>query len=359
MEQQLSCVVERARTGSTQRGISLIELMVSIAISLVVLSALVYIYVGSRGAYRSNEALARVQENGRFAMDLLVREIRQAGYAGCLTRGSTITDVRKNTTVQFTLGDKAVLGFEAGAGFTVPTTPSGLALKPGSDAIELSGLSGEIARIISPIDEKGLPNFKVDRNTNISNGDDMIVTNCNDGVLAARTNNQNADPVITASPGTNTNTLVGYGYQNRSIIARYERTRFFIARTSASLPYSLYRAAYESDGTPLGPAEPLVENIEDMDVLFGVDRNGDGSAEFYRTATQVETPPEGGAADWGNVVSVRLSLLARSTDNGAVLQSQPVFFRTASGTPDIVPGTSDRYFRQTFTSTIALRNRLP
>jgi len=339
----------------TQRGVTLIELMVGVAISLVVLSALTYIYVSSRGAYRGNEALARVQENGRFAMDLLTREIRQAGYAGCLTRGSTITDVRKNQTVQFTLGDKAVQGFEAGAGFTVPTSPSGLTLKPGSDAIELSGLSGSIARIISAIDEKGLPNFKVNtNNTGISNGDDMIVTNCNDGVLSSRTDNQSSDPNVVASPGTNTNTLVGYGYENRSIIARYERTRFFIARTSASQPYSLYRAAFESDGTPLSPAEPLVENIEDMDALFGVDTDNDGSADVYQDATVVNN-----ANNWGNVVSVRLSLLARSTDNGAVLQPQPVFFRTVSGTADIVPTGNDRYLRQTFTSTIALRNRLP
>jgi len=51
--------------------------MVSVAISLAVLSALIYVYVGSRGAYRTNEALARVQERGRFALEWISRDLRR------------------------------------------------------------------------------------------------------------------------------------------------------------------------------------------------------------------------------------------------------------------------------------------
>jgi len=51
----------------------------------VVVGAVTYLYVGSRGAYRGNEGLARIQE-GRFAIDSITRDIRRSGALGCGSR---------------------------------------------------------------------------------------------------------------------------------------------------------------------------------------------------------------------------------------------------------------------------------
>jgi len=53
--------------------------MVSITIGLVVVGAMTYLYIGSKGAYRGNESLARIQEAGRFALDAITRDVRSAG----------------------------------------------------------------------------------------------------------------------------------------------------------------------------------------------------------------------------------------------------------------------------------------
>ena len=66
-----------------QLGLTLIELMVSIVIGLAVVGAVTYVYVGSRGAYRGNESLARVQEAGRFGLDSITRDVRRSGALGC------------------------------------------------------------------------------------------------------------------------------------------------------------------------------------------------------------------------------------------------------------------------------------
>ena len=42
--------------------------------------------LGSRGAYRGNEGLARIQEAGRFAIDSITRDIRRSGALGCGSR---------------------------------------------------------------------------------------------------------------------------------------------------------------------------------------------------------------------------------------------------------------------------------
>lgn len=74
-----------ARHGSdprSQRGLSLIELMVSLVIGLFLIVGAVAIYQKSRDAYRTTEAIARLQETARYAFDVLEPEIRMASYWG-------------------------------------------------------------------------------------------------------------------------------------------------------------------------------------------------------------------------------------------------------------------------------------
>ncbi len=65
---------------SQQRGLTLIELMVALVISLLILAGLFTVYKSNQHANRLNEGLTRIQENGRFAIDFLGRDIRQAGF---------------------------------------------------------------------------------------------------------------------------------------------------------------------------------------------------------------------------------------------------------------------------------------
>src|SRR5882724_12492398 len=110
------------RSAQRQRGLSLIELMISITISLIVMSAMTYIFVGSRGAYRSNENLARVQETGRFALDYIGQDLRMVSFAGCHSRNLTAANtlVIARPAVTYTGVGDGLRGFENGAGWTNP-----------------------------------------------------------------------------------------------------------------------------------------------------------------------------------------------------------------------------------------------
>ncbi len=99
-----------------QRGLSIVELMVSVAISVAVLSSLVYVYVGSRVAYRTNEALARVQETGRFALEWIARDLRQAGYMGCISRGTQFTIYSNPKPTLLPTGGVGLFGYEFAPG---------------------------------------------------------------------------------------------------------------------------------------------------------------------------------------------------------------------------------------------------
>jgi type IV pilus assembly protein PilW len=66
------------------KGLSLIELMIALAISSVLVLGLVEVFAASRTAYQLSSGLARVQENGRFALDFMQRDVRMAGHLGCV-----------------------------------------------------------------------------------------------------------------------------------------------------------------------------------------------------------------------------------------------------------------------------------
>jgi type IV pilus assembly protein PilW len=65
-------------------GLSLIEIMIALAIGSLLILGLVQVFAASRTAYQLSEGMARTQENARFAMDYLQRDIRMAGHYGCV-----------------------------------------------------------------------------------------------------------------------------------------------------------------------------------------------------------------------------------------------------------------------------------
>lgn len=66
-----------------QKGMTLIEIMIALLLGVFLLAGVIQIFISSRETYRVQEALSRLQENGRFAMDFIGRDIRMADYRAC------------------------------------------------------------------------------------------------------------------------------------------------------------------------------------------------------------------------------------------------------------------------------------
>ena len=64
------------------QGLTLVELLIALTLGLIVIAALVAVFMGSNRNFRQNEALATVQDNARFALDALSRDLAMAGYWG-------------------------------------------------------------------------------------------------------------------------------------------------------------------------------------------------------------------------------------------------------------------------------------
>src|SRR5690606_35110770 len=103
------------------RGFTVVEVLVAVAISLLLLAGVMALFANSRLSYESNDRLARIQENGRFALALITRDLRAAGYWGCAKRTASkpLTSVLNNPTTLLHNFAVPVQGFNAsGAGWT-------------------------------------------------------------------------------------------------------------------------------------------------------------------------------------------------------------------------------------------------
>lgn len=65
-----------------QSGISLIEIMIALVISLILLAGLSQIFISNKQAYRLQESVSYVNNNARFAMFFLQDVVAAAGYKG-------------------------------------------------------------------------------------------------------------------------------------------------------------------------------------------------------------------------------------------------------------------------------------
>ncbi len=170
------------RLRRTASGLSLIEIMIALAIGSLLLIGLIQVFAASRTSSQLAEGMARSQENARFAMEFLQRDLRMAGHFGCVNDQSHLQNVGGMTN-HFPLGTPATWGVDfpsqvqgasvrgydatntapgqtltlgAAAGGWTPALPlaiAALAPLPGSDLIELRFLGHEgvlVSSIVNP-----------------------------------------------------------------------------------------------------------------------------------------------------------------------------------------------------------------
>ncbi len=339
------------------RGITLVELMVALALSLLLLLGVGTVFVANKQAFRLQESLARVQENGRFALQAIVRDIRNAGYLGCDSRRKLAVHNTLNGAKWQAALEVPLVGFDAdgnswtpapdGDGSpTAPVASSTASAKPelASDMIMLNLGIGTGARVI----QHNLPSadIKVEPNADIDTGDILLVSDCQFGAIFQATNVQNLSTANTniehetgsGTPGNSTKNLVRrFGPQARVI--RLASRVYYVSTGTGGEP-ALFRV--DNGGTP----EELVEGIEALQFIFGLDNDGDNVIDAYVRASGVGTA-------WDKVLAVRVQLVARSANDRVLSKDNDYAFND-----NVLKGT-DRRLRKQFGATVVLRNRLP
>ncbi|MEY6434098.1 PilW family protein [Thioalkalicoccus limnaeus] len=299
-----------------QRGLSLVEIMVALFVGLFLTAGILQIFAGTRQTYRFEEALSRIQENGRFALETIARDARMAGFAGCVGLDNMHVEG----------SDDLVLA----EGVTVPEKDPPFEATPGTDLVTLRRLAGNGV----PISES----TTTDRVTLASNPDGfapghrLAIVDCASRQIEIFTAQSITGSVsITPNPQLSRSYPTNPDVETEARVYRFREVVYFV-RTGAGGTRALWRRE-----APNAPQE-MIEGVEDMEVryLFGAD---------YVPATAV--------TNWQNVDGMRISLLLASDDDNLTGNPQNIEWRGNPLTP------TDTRLRQVFTTTIALRNRLP
>lgn len=373
-------------------GISLIETMIAMVIGLVLMLGVAQVFLASRAASRLAEGNGRVQENGRFALEFLQRDIRMAGHFGCVNdqahfvrgEGDPVIDTGAATGSGHPLDFSVTIqGYEApntepGANLTLGgswATPTAL---PASIAA-LSPRGGSDILVLRYLAPEGVPVTGLAPSSNSVVGFDTTAgARMVEGGVAAPNVFGVADcSHVNVFKGTyaagkvtaNGSNLGRYTVQptGQTMIYRAESLVYYVGTSATTGQPALMRARADGNngyGTP----EELVEGIENLQLLFGLDSTvaisttspptGNITGLFTATGVTAATGAAG-AAQWRRVGQVQVGILARSPlPSQAEAPANAVNYPRALGV-GFAPGSpSDGRYRSTYESTIALRNRL-
>lgn len=107
-----------------------------------------------------------------------------------------------------------------------------------------------------------------------------------------------------------------------------------------------------------GATQPLLNNIERLEVLYGVAGPLE-AANPLPSIPNVQYQKAAAVTDWTRVISARVSLLVRSRDSNLVSDAQTYWFDTGGDGNPQSTSSNDGYLRQAFSSVVLLRNRVP
>jgi type IV pilus assembly protein PilW len=315
-----------------QKGFTLVELLVAMGVGAVLLLGLATLFSQNKRSFINNEDIARLQEDGRFALEELARDVGAAGFFAELIDPSSVEAI------------EASLNGAPDCGLPVaPPTPWIYTLNQG-------GLvNNAMAVVDNATGAAAGASFPCINGAEVAPGSDVIAIKRVAGAPSAATL---ADRVYIRENGTRgivfqnpANILPPMPAPNRS----WEYTpRIYYIRNYGEVPGdgipTLCRKTLAPGTPPTLRDECIAQGVENVQLEFGIDTDDNGSVNAY-----VANPT---GAQLQQLAAVRIYVLARSvrTDPSYV---NPKTYQM-SNEPAFVP--ADGFYRRVFASTILVRN---
>lgn len=318
-----------------QTGLTLIELMISVALGMLILLGLTTIFANNSRARTEVERGSRQLENGRYAMQLITADLRLAGFydgyypttaPAAASAPPTATNVCASDATTLTSGMSFhVQGYNNSSGSLSCISD----VKANTDVIVVRHAAS--CRSANPTDTDC---------ENATDGPPMLqVSGCATDASTFMVDTAVANLTLKKVDCTATAT-----------IRRYRTNIYFVANNNTSgdgIP-TLKRAELGSGGFTV---VPLVEGIENMQLEYGI-------AADTTATTPAKYVNAGAVADgleWWNVMAVKVSLLSRNEASVAGYTDTKTY---QLGATTFTPSSGDGlgYRRNVYTATVALSN---
>ncbi|MCP4284249.1 MAG: hypothetical protein GY792_07345 [Gammaproteobacteria bacterium] len=320
----------RRKPGSYKHsaGFGLVEVLIAMVLGLLLTIGMTNVFLSSKQAYRTQSALSTVQENGRYAMAVLSRDIRTAGYQGC----SSLDVVVPNVIAVDVPGSGEYGAQDAVRGYSYSaskfnSTSGGSASDDYGDTSSTSDdptgvVAGTDVVTVARADDCGaylVGNMATD-NANIQIGPDItcefeqddlvLISDCSSSDLFQITNNPNGGGQITMAHanGSNITNRLSKPYGPDAQIFKFIYSDYYIKLNSFG-ERALFRRQWVKGAWQ---EQELVEGVTDLQATYGEDTTADFSADGYFEETAV--------TDWSNVNSVRLTLTMESKSENVTIE---------------------------------------
>ena len=314
---------------SKNRGFSLIELMVGIALGLLVVAGVGTIFANNYRTRSETEKTNLQIENGRYATQLLTDEMRMAGYYGELDPTSV-------------------------------TTPSAL-----PDPCDTTTLVSAVALPVQGVDNAAAAPACI---SDLKTGTDIFVdrraSSCVQGVSGCASGSYvyfqtslcstSAGQYLISTSTGNFNNLTAKDCATPADIRSYRTNIYFIANNNQAGDGIPTLKVAELGGNGLFTITPLVAGIDQLQIEYGIDTNGDSIPDVYTSDPGNYNGCTGVACQnyWRNVVTARLYILARNTQPSGGFTDTHVY--TAGG--NTYGPYNDAYKRHLYTSLVRFNN---
>jgi type IV pilus assembly protein PilW len=350
------------------RGLSLVELMIALVISMVLLLGVSMLYLDSRKTDKLAEALARIQETGRLAMDVMANDLRMAGYQGCMKSGEAV-NILANSVSTTNLSATALRGFEV----TASTWASGTEFDNtaietdslvGSDVIAVqraTSLEAELAANVA-----GLTGAVTVSSNPMGLGANSIaiIASCDNAdlfrVSAAATVAATGITTLQHAASHNSSAAFIAPYKNSATetvkVMGFSSTAYFVADTGrndaqGNAINALYRQTDNFTSPVSFTIEELVEGVDSLQILYG-ELLANGNIRYVPAGTA--------GLNWSQVVSIKVGLLISSSgdvQDAVDNLSYDLPGQTIATDDTTVTHPADRRLRRDFSMTIDIRNR--
>jgi type IV pilus assembly protein PilW len=318
-------------TKTSQSGFTLVELMIAMVLGLIVAGGVVQIFVQGRQSYRVDQQVAGMQDEARFALDEMSRDLRMASFLGESLVPATVgqapglavaTDCGPAGQPNWVLGLSDAVTNEINTLSTVDNA-TGATANAGFSCINA-------AEVRANTDVVGVKRVL---------GDGTPLANLQDGTTYIRTNG--AFGVMYTAPA--------FGAVPAPFVDREYAPRIYYIRNFSEVPGdgvpSLCRKVLAPGAPPSMTTECIARGIEDLQVEFGLDTDSNGTPNRYLANPTL--------AQLQQVVTVKLYLLAR-TQAIDIRQTDDRSYQV-SNAPAYQP--SDNFHRRLYAITVGVYNR--
>ena len=299
-------------------GVSLIELMVSLVIGSLLIIGAVTVYMQSRNTYRTNESAARLQETARYALDVIEPDVRMAGFWGLTNRPEYVenrglpaetaqtvaTGVTNNCGTNWTVDAAHYLDGRDHDGTGFDLACAALAPADWADVLIVRRASSNTAAATNN-------RFQIQSNR----------------IRAVIFKDGTVPPGFAVAPASETHDLIVNAY--------------YVSNPAGTTRFALRRKLLNGNAVQ---DEEVIEGVQDLQVQFGIDTNGDNNADQY---VNTDAVPAG-----AQIVSARIWIMVVAPDIevGFVDGTDYAYANAAPGT------FNDSRRRLVVSKTIQIRN---